>query len=237
MARPAPFELVAGHVALDFANTLDNRYSPAVELELLQSYDDLLRFCAQARIMAPAQVRRLHRLAFLKGTGAVVAALRSALRLREAIERIFSAIAQDGAQDHVQNHDQRHPRRKRTSARGFDANDLAILNGYVKNALVHRRIAPAIASAGAPTIVPNGAPLAWQWIGQGSDLNAPFWPIVLAAAELLASGDLALVRECRSATCRWLFLDQSKNHSRRWCDMKTCGNRVKARRYYHKPRA
>jgi len=36
---------------------------------------------------------------------------------------------------------------------------------------------------------------------------------------------------CASNTCRWLFLDTSKNRTRRWCDMKICGNRAKARRY------
>jgi len=56
----------------------------------------------------------------------------------------------------------------------------------------------------------------------------------LPAAELLISGDLGVIREFRSETCPWLFLEESKNHSRRWCDMKTCGNRVKARRYYRR---
>jgi predicted RNA-binding Zn ribbon-like protein len=232
MAKLASFELIAGNVALDFANTLDNRYSPRGEIELLTSYDDLLRFAAQARILAPARKGALQHAAWRMGPGRSGNALRSAVRLREAVERIFSAIAQ-AHQATGQ------PRGQRASHRGQPAaRDLAILNGYVKDALAHRRIAPVAASASAPTRVPtmvsDGGEFAWEWMGQGSDLAAPFWPIALAAAELLASDDLALVRECRSATCRWLFLDQSRNHSRRWCDMKTCGNRVKARRYYHK---
>ena len=41
-----------------------------------------------------------------------------------------------------------------------------------------------------------------------------------------------LVRECGASDCAWLFLDTSKNHHRRWCDMTRCGNRAKVRRFY-----
>jgi predicted RNA-binding Zn ribbon-like protein len=60
-------------------------------------------------------------------------------------------------------------------------------------------------------------------------------PIVWSAAELLTSGPLERVRECPGDdTCGWLFLDTSRNGSRRWCDMRTCGNREKARRHYRR---
>ncbi len=49
---------------------------------------------------------------------------------------------------------------------------------------------------------------------------------------LLTSPSLARVRHCASASCGWLFVDVSRNHSRRWCDMEDCGNRAKARRHY-----
>ena len=57
-------------------------------------------------------------------------------------------------------------------------------------------------------------------------------PVIRAAADLLTSPDAARVRECGSESCSWLFLDRSKNASRRWCDMAVCGNRAKARRHY-----
>src|SRR5437867_266741 len=38
-------------------------------------------------------------------------------------------------------------------------------------------------------------------------------------------------RACAADTCEWLFLDRTKNRTRRWCDMKICGNRAKARRF------
>ena len=59
-------------------------------------------------------------------------------------------------------------------------------------------------------------------------------PVVWSAAELLASDHLDKVKQCASDTCGWLFLDHTKNRSRRWCDMADCGSKAKARRYYHK---
>jgi predicted RNA-binding Zn ribbon-like protein len=210
MAEIAQFDLVAGHVSLDFANTLDNRYSPAGEIELLKTYADVLRFGVQSGVLIPTQARSLRRFsenssAKSKSNRAAEAVLRSAVRLREAIDGIFRATA----------------RHKRPAAA-----DLAVLNNNVRGAVTHHRIAPAIVR-GKPAF-------AWQWDGFDSDLAAALWPVAQGAAELLASSGCSLVRECHSVTCRWLFLDHSKNHSRRWCDMKTCGNRNKARRYYHK---
>jgi predicted RNA-binding Zn ribbon-like protein len=61
------------------------------------------------------------------------------------------------------------------------------------------------------------------------------WPIIHSAGELLLSEELAQVKECPG--CGWLFLDTSKNQSRRWCSMNTCGARDKMRRYHKKQRA
>jgi len=58
-------------------------------------------------------------------------------------------------------------------------------------------------------------------------LEAILWPIAGSAGELLTSDDLGRVRQCGGKTCRWMFVDRSKNRSRRWCDMKVCGNRPK----------
>lgn len=64
-------------------------------------------------------------------------------------------------------------------------------------------------------------------------LDRVLWPVVLSAVELLTSDRLGRVRECAAQECRWLFLDQSRNRSRRWCDMTVCGNRAKVRRFRH----
>jgi len=56
-------------------------------------------------------------------------------------------------------------------------------------------------------------------------------------AQLLTSPDLARLRSCANRECGWLFLDTSKNHSRRWCIMTDCGSRAKARRYYRRKKS
>jgi predicted RNA-binding Zn ribbon-like protein len=68
----------------------------------------------------------------------------------------------------------------------------------------------------------------------GSEFAILLGPVIWSAAELLASNHLDKVKQCASDTCGWLFLDQTKNRSRRWCDMADCGSKAKARRYYHR---
>jgi predicted RNA-binding Zn ribbon-like protein len=62
------------------------------------------------------------------------------------------------------------------------------------------------------------------------------WPIVSAASRLLTSEDAKYIRRCDAESCLGFFIDRSKNHSRRWCDMKVCGNRAKARHHYAQQR-
>lgn len=76
-----------------------------------------------------------------------------------------------------------------------------------------------------------------EWTSRDSGLQQVFFAILISAGELLASERLARVRECGSADCTWLFIDESRNHSRRWCEMSSCGNRMKARRHYQRSKA
>jgi predicted RNA-binding Zn ribbon-like protein len=78
------------------------------------------------------------------------------------------------------------------------------------------------------------AHLEWSWSGLERKAEIPLWMLAQAASELLVSSDAELIKDCGDPTCRWLFLDVSKNHTRRWCDMKTCGNRMKARRHHER---
>jgi predicted RNA-binding Zn ribbon-like protein len=76
---------------------------------------------------------------------------------------------------------------------------------------------------------------AWGWRGFPEEMESLLWPVVRSAADLLVDHDkLERVHECAGDTCGWLFLDTSKNHSRRWCDMRDCGNTAKARRHYER---
>jgi predicted RNA-binding Zn ribbon-like protein len=65
----------------------------------------------------------------------------------------------------------------------------------------------------------------------------PLRSVLRSALHLLASPDLGRMRECAAERCGRLYLDQTKNNSRRWCDMETCGNRAKARRHQARKRA
>ena len=78
--------------------------------------------------------------------------------------------------------------------------------------------------------------LVWSWLGVAQHAEIPLWKLAQAAADLLVSKDAERIKECGDPTCRWLFFDSSKNHTRRWCDMKTCGNRMKARRHQARTR-
>ena len=59
-------------------------------------------------------------------------------------------------------------------------------------------------------------------------------PVIWAAGDLLIEPSRIKVRRCANDECVWLFLDDSKSGTRRWCDMKACGNRAKAHRHYAK---
>jgi len=72
-----------------------------------------------------------------------------------------------------------------------------------------------------------------QWGDHRSRLDQVLLPVIRSAVDLLIDGPLDRVRECPGpGNCGWLFIDLSKNGSRRWCDMRTCGNRAKAHRHY-----
>jgi predicted RNA-binding Zn ribbon-like protein len=83
-------------------------------------------------------------------------------------------------------------------------------------------------------IMTEGSGFAWRWTRDHS-LDRVLSPVIWSAAELLTRGPLPRVHECPGDdNCGWLFLDTTKSGSRRWCDMRTCGNRAKARRYYRR---
>jgi predicted RNA-binding Zn ribbon-like protein len=78
----------------------------------------------------------------------------------------------------------------------------------------------------------------WSWDHRDADeLDRMLWPIARSAVELLTSPEVVRVKICASGTCRWLFVDASKNAARRWCSMADCGSRAKMRRQYARRRA
>ncbi len=109
-----------------------------------------------------------------------------------------------------------------TLAEGEDPQeaDLHLLNAALREAMVHARI------------MPGRDGFTWSWDIEKHTLDGPLWPVIRSAADLLTSEDIHAVRVCAADDCNWLFLDTSKNQSRRWCNMKTCGNRAKARKHH-----
>jgi predicted RNA-binding Zn ribbon-like protein len=87
-------------------------------------------------------------------------------------------------------------------------------------------------------LAPSADGFGWVWAGTPDALDRMLWPIVWDAGDLLVSDALSRVRQCPAPEgCGWIFLDKSKNRSRRWCSMETCGNVAKARRHYHRRRS
>lgn len=103
------------------------------------------------------------------------------------------------------------------------ANDLQTLQRCFHAAERHRELRWQQGAGKQPA-------LTWSWRDE-RDAALPVWALAHAARELLASPEMERARTCEAETCRWLFLDTSKSHTRRWCKMKVCGNRMKARRY------
>ena len=103
--------------------------------------------------------------------------------------------------------------------------DLAALNRALALAPARERLAPVDRTYG--------------WAASGFDLSAPalLAPVLWSAADLLTRADRSRLRRCANDRCLWLFIDQSKTGTRRWCDMSSCGNRAKAHRHYLKSKA
>ena len=110
------------------------------------------------------------------------------------------------------------------NGRSPDTNDLTIFNRAFAQTLAHSKLITASES------------FAWSWQTDEVALNHMLWPIVRSAANLLTTPEiLARVGQCADDRgCGYLFLDVSKNRSRRWCDINDCGNRAKQRRYYRR---
>src|SRR6266550_1499315 len=113
----------------------------------------------------------------------------------------------------------------RTEGRAAAGEDLRIIDAQ------YARTAPFARLAATP----EG--FAWSLDAAHSTLDAALRPIVESAVGLLTSSKLARLRRCGSPTCYWLFLDETKNCSRRWCEMASCGNLMKVRRHRAKHRS
>jgi predicted RNA-binding Zn ribbon-like protein len=186
---------------LAYANTLSWR-GRAAPLEELRDVGDLVRWVAGSAGLGPEVVGAWESWA-RRHPAAGAALFAEAIALREAIYRIFRALARGEA---------------------IADPDLAALNGALAAVPPRRRLTPTEAGYG--------------WRIERAETSAPMLlaPVLWSAGDLLASERRRSVRLCANEQCLWLFLDESKAGTRRWCNMASCGNRAKARRHYRRTR-
>lgn len=93
----------------------------------------------------------------------------------------------------------------------------------------------AAEAAGRMRLLRTGDGFAWGWPDADAvSLDRPALEVSWKAARLLLSQDRERVRRCGGDGCGWMFLDQSRNRSRRWCDMAICGNRARVKAHYRR---
>jgi predicted RNA-binding Zn ribbon-like protein len=85
-------------------------------------------------------------------------------------------------------------------------------------------------------LVREAARYRWAPATAGDRMQRVLLTVACSAGDLLTSADFDRIGQCAGPDCRWLWVDRTRNQSRRWCDMAVCGNRVKARRHYERTR-
>ncbi|HEU4631056.1 MAG TPA: CGNR zinc finger domain-containing protein [Gemmatimonadaceae bacterium] len=204
LAPELPFSLVAGDLSLDLVNTVDWTARGLVA-DRLASHERLVEWAEAAGAVTAAEAARLRRRA-RRDPAAGDAALAAARHCRWVLQQLFRAVA----------------------AGERPADVLAAFDELL--AAMHRQL--VLVWADPP---PDGgdaeaaSPLHWSW-RDGDDPARVLWPVVRAAALLLASDEARRIRVCGAPDCGWMYVDRSRNGLRRWCQMETCGTRAKSRR-------
>lgn len=197
-----PFKYIGGEPSLDLVNTVDWA-ARGLEHDRLTDYDRLTRWAEGAGVVSSREGARLRREAAARPREES-AAYNAATWLRWVLQRLYTAIAAG----------------ERPGSSLDDFNDLHA------DALRHLRI-----GAAPPPQRPHGTRkiVQWEWVGKES-LESLLWPVVWSAAALLTSDEASRIRVCDSPDCGWIYVDRSRNHLRRWCQMATCGTQEKSRR-------
>ncbi|GIF78453.1 hypothetical protein Asi02nite_79710 [Asanoa siamensis] len=197
-ARPVAHAL-GGRLSLALVNSVLWRRS-ADPIERIGDYHALAGYLRDAGGLDDAALAALEAEATASPPAARTA-LERALTLREALFRLFSAVA---------------------AGTEPDGADVAALDRVFRAGLRQVRLS-----------VGDGRGFRPAWTG----LDVPAWEAAADAVAVLGTPDAPPLRQCPGETCGWLFVDESRNHSRQWCDSRMCGNRARARRHYQKQRA
>jgi predicted RNA-binding Zn ribbon-like protein len=200
--NPRELPIVGGHLALDFANTVDDPQGPQ-RYDHAGTYPELVGWSARIGILQSEQADAL--LAAADEHPHVRSmTVRRAHALRRILIDTFTEIA-------VINSDVAAGPRRLSPSMYWDE-----LRPFVTEAVAHADLVPSASTY----------QLTWP---ETTRLDVMLGPIGLAALDLLTSSQLSRLKKC--AGCPWVFLDQSKNLSRRWCAMNDCGTHEKIRRY------
>jgi len=213
----ADLPLVSGHPALDLVNSVQPRLPVAGRHEHLAAPDDLLRWARRAGLVDAAESRAVA--AAWAGSPAGDRALTAVIQTREALSAVLTAVLSPAAPD-----------------------------GLALTGLTPDRLTPdleylsvtwaAAASRGRLAADPGGPAIARSSAGSSPALLIPD-RVAHAAVDLLTQVDPAHLGSCPvdAGGCGWVFIDRSRNRSRRWCTMGACGALAKARRLTERRRA
>jgi predicted RNA-binding Zn ribbon-like protein len=190
----------AGHLVLDFVNTLEWRNSSNPH-ESLYSFEDFIEWALQGGVLTESDIEKIAS----EQTGTPERAkstFAKVLEIREGLYRIFSS-ASAGLSPTIE--------------------DLENLNESISMSRSHTKLEW------------DGDKFNWGWRPESNLVERLLWVITQDAVDLLTSDLLIRVGECADDRgCGYLFVDTSKNRSRKWCSMEACGNRAKARKHYQR---
>ncbi|GAB3053395.1 CGNR zinc finger domain-containing protein [Intrasporangium mesophilum] len=220
----AELPLVGGHAALDLVNTRERGMPLAGEApyDYLTDASALLRWTIRAGLVTEQDADRV-REAWRDTPAAAYAGLAAVLDLRERLHRVLLALIPPTHAGTPGDPD------------GTAAGDPIAAQAAL--VALHERWSAA--ATRATLVMDEGDPPAIRLtFGTVPALLVPD-RVAEASLAVLLTGDLTRLRSCPvpEGGCGWLFLDQSRNGSRRWCRMADCGNSVKARRLTERRRA
>lgn len=195
-----PFKFVGGDPSLDLINTVDWTEDGLVH-ERMTDYRRFVEWAAGAGLVAAGNEKSLLRLA-KSHPEAAARAHAEVIELRSFLQRLFRSVAD-----------------------GLPSETLfGEFNRRLVDVLGRLRIAPAEGRGR------HGRVADWSWSGFDEHLDSVLWQVLRSAADLLTSDESARIRSCDGPDCGWIYVDRSRNHLRRWCEMETCGTAAKTRR-------
>ena len=193
--------IVGGNVALDLVNTVAPRHATAEAIDWLDSSAALLHWARRVDLVTDAEAEQVSA-AWAAEPASAVQAWHSAVEIREALYAVLAAAL--------------------GSAEPADGAVAELERLVLRWSAATARLSSRLGGPGEPPAVLTA--------GAGALLIPD--RLAYAAVELARTANLNQLRACPVAEggCGWLFLDRSRNRSRRWCAMEDCGTQAKSRR-------